>query len=79
MTTKLQHSDHIFALAEGSTLQAVSAITGVDMHKGGRIEYSPGARFRLKRSTGDLLWCLDEDGRRVTFSRDVVFAVEEAT
>ena len=76
MTTKLQHSDAILSLPAGAWIMACEPIAAVDMRAGGRANYDAGARFRVKFTTGDLIWCHDEDARTVTFGREELWALE---
>lgn len=72
----LEHSDHILAAAPGSWVLACEPVWAVDMGPGGRVDYGVGARFRVRHGLDDLLWCLDEAGRSVTFGREQMFALE---
>lgn len=72
----LEHSDHILAAKAGSWVLACEPVWAVNMNAGGKLEYGVGARFRVKFGSGDLLWCLDEEARSVTFGREQMFALE---
>lgn len=64
-----EHADRLERLQGGSVLMASEPVRGVDMREGGRLSYSPGARFRFKHALAGLLWCEDEECRSVTFDR----------
>lgn len=75
--TALEHSDRILAAAPGSWVLACEPVWGVNMGPGGRLDYGVGARFRVRHGSDDLLWCLAQgDGRRVTFGREQMSALE---
>lgn len=68
--TNLDHSDKIMAAKQGDYLVAVAPVGGVDMSKGGVINYATGSRFRVEYPLGNLLFCFDDYARSVTFDRE---------
>lgn len=76
--TLLEHSDYILKAKPGEWLLACAPVSAVNMHEGGRIDYPIGARFRAKFECADLLWCLDEEARSITFGRRDMIGLERA-
>ena len=76
MLTPLQHSDHILWAKPGETLLFVESGSAVDMSRGGRVKYAIGDRLRVKFSSGNMLWALDDNGRSVSVSREDMVALE---
>ncbi len=76
MTTRLEHSDHILRAKTGETVLAVEPVRGVNMRAGGVLKYQIGARFRVRHASCDLLWCIDDEARSVTFDRVQMFSLD---
>lgn len=78
MAMTLQHSDHILKARANEWLLCSEPVLGVDMSAGGTLAYGVGARFRVKFSWGDLIWCLDENAKSVSFNREQMAALDRA-
>lgn len=79
MNDLLRHTDRILAARRGKVLMACDTIEGVNMSDGGRLKYALGSKFRVKFSSGDILWCVDEEARSVSFLRSDLAALEAAS
>lgn len=78
MTTKREHADHIMSARPGACLMACDIVAAENVTDGGMRVYSIGARFRCRSVGDEVLFCLDEDGKSVTFSRVEANALERA-
>jgi len=76
MMTKLEHSDHILNAKPGEVLLVVEPTSAVDMVAGGSVEYGVGDKLRVKFASGDLIWCLDDEARSVSFARTEMLGLE---
>lgn len=74
----LEHSDHILKAPQGSWVLVCEPVHAVNMGGGGQIAYKPGDRLRVRQSLAGLLWCDDEQARRVTFDRQEMAALDRA-
>lgn len=79
MANPFAHADRILSLKSGTIVMACKPIQGVNMGAGGAFDYAPGARFRVKFSSGNLLWCIDEAGRSITLDREAIASLEAAS
>ena len=77
MTTLLGHTDNILASKAGEWLIACAPVKGCDMSAGGNIPYPAGAKFRVKFSVGDVIFCTDENARSASFIREDLGEMEK--